>query len=119
MVFDFKKKFSFHQRQTESKKINEKYPDKIPIIVQKNKNCTLDDIDKHKFLVPKDMTVAQFIYILRKRIELTEADALYIFIDKTLPMTSQNINVLYNDYKTRKDFDGFMYVTYCNENTFG
>ena len=102
MVFDFKKKFSFHQRQTESKKINEKYPEKIPIIVQKNKNCTLDDID-----------------ILRKRIKLTEAEALYIFIDKTLPMTSHNINVLYNDYKTRKDFDGFMYVTYCNENTFG
>ena len=61
------KKFSFDQRQKESKKIIDKYPDKIPIIVQKNKNCTLNDIDKHKFLVPTDMTIGQFLYVLRKK----------------------------------------------------
>ena len=78
-----------------------------------------EDIDKHKFLVPFDMTVGQFLYILRKRIKLTEQEALYIFVDKTLPMTSQAISSIYNDYKRKENFDGFLYVTYCNENTFG
>lgn len=119
MTYTFKKKFSFEQRQTESKKILNKYSDKIPIIVEKAKGCTLDEIDKHKFLVPFDMTVGQFIYILRKRIKLSEQEALYIFVDKILPMTSQPVSNIYNDYKKKEDFDGFLYISYCNENTFG
>tara|TARA_B110001450_G_C17645684_1_gene491126 strand:+ start:1744 stop:2106 length:363 start_codon:yes stop_codon:yes gene_type:complete len=119
MTYSFKKTFSFEARKTESTKILVKYPDKIPIIVEKAKGSTLDNIDKHKFLVPHDMTVGQFIYILRKRIELSETEALYIFVDKTLPMTSQLVAKIYEDYKTKNDFDGFLYIQYCNENTFG
>ena len=119
MVYSFKKKFSFDQRKTESDKILGKYPEKIPIIVEKLKGSSIDDINKHKFLVPQDMTVGQFIYILRKRIELSETEALYIFVDKTLPMTSQTLSKIYNDYKKKEEFDGFLYISYCNENTFG
>ena len=28
----------------------------------------LDDIDKCKYLVPKDMTMGQFLFVIRKRI---------------------------------------------------
>lgn len=118
-TYTFKKKFSFEQRKAESKKILDKYPDKVPIIVEKLKGSTLDDIDKHKFLVPTDMTVGQFIYILRKRINLSPNEALYIFINKTLPATSQMVCSIYNDYKKKDNFDGFLYIHYCNENTFG
>lgn len=115
----FKKQFTFQKRKEESQKILDKYEDKVPVIVEKHHGASVNDIDKHKFLVPFEMTVAQFIYVIRKRIELTEKEALYIFVDKTLPMTSQTIKSLYEDYKTKEDFDGFLYVTYCNENTFG
>jgi len=115
----FKKQFTFQKRNEESQKILEKYEDKIPVIVEKHPGATVKDIDKHKFLVPHEMTVAQFIYVIRKRIELTDKEALFIFVDKTLPMTSQTVQSLYDDYKSKKDFDGFLYVTYCNENTFG
>lgn len=116
---NFKKQFSFQKRKEESQKILEKYEDKIPVIVEKHPGASVNDIDKHKFLVPFDMTVAQFIYVIRKRIELTDKEALFIFVDKTLPMTSQTVKSLYDDYKTKKEFDGFLYITYCNENTFG
>ena len=119
MTYSFKKQFSFAKRKEESEKILKKYKNKIPIIVEKNKNADINDIDKHKFLVPLDMTVGQFIYVLRKRIKLTEKEALFIFIDKTLPMTSSTLGSLYSDYKKRTDFDGFLYMSYCNENTFG
>ena len=113
----FKKKFTLEQRSAESKKIITKYPSKIPIIIEASKSCTLNPISKNKFLVPEDLTLGQFLNIVRKRIELDSKDALFVFInDKTLPATSANINQLYNDHK---DEDGFLYMTYCNENTFG
>lgn len=118
-MVSFKKQFSLKKRKEESEKIKQKYEDKIPVIVEKHKGCTLEDIDKQKFLIPFDMTVAQFIYVIRKRISLTDKEALFIFVDKTLPMTSQTIRSLYESYKDREDFDGFLYITYCNENTFG
>ncbi len=115
----FKKQFSLQKRKDESQKILLKYEDKIPVIVEKHSGCSLNRIDKHKFLIPNEMTVGQFIYVIRKRIALTDQEALYLFVDKTLPMTSQTIKSLYEDYKNKSDFDGFLYITYCNENTFG
>ena len=42
----FNEKYSFDSRKKESQKILLKYPSRIPIIVEKCKNCTLNDIDK-------------------------------------------------------------------------
>ena len=37
----------------ESNKIINKYPDRIPIIVEKHKSCNYDTLQKTKFLSPK------------------------------------------------------------------
>ena len=58
------------QRQDEAKKIRERYSDRIPCIVERANGSKLADIDKKKFLVPGDLTVAQFTYVVRKRIKL-------------------------------------------------
>ena len=49
----------------ESKRIMSKYPDRIPVIVNKSKYSKIDDIEK-KYLVPRDMYIGQFTYIIRK-----------------------------------------------------
>ena len=50
----FKSKYTFDKRKAESERIKERYPDRLPIIVEKNSNCKmLPDIDKNKYLVPK------------------------------------------------------------------
>jgi GABA(A) receptor-associated protein len=114
--FVFQKKFTLEQRLEESKKIRNKYENKIPIIVEPSKSGTLPKIDKCKFLIPEHMTLAQFLYVLRRRIKLSETEAIFIFVGNILPPTSA---LLSNLYEENKNEDGFLYLTYCNENTFG
>ena len=113
----FKDNHDIETRTQESNKILTKYPDRIPIIVYKNKNADIKDIEKNKFLVPGDLTIAQFLTIIRKRIELSDKETLFLFInDTTLAGGSEIISNVYDKYK---DEDGFLYISYCNENVFG
>ena len=56
----FKDDYNFEKRCQESKKIRDKYPDRIPIIVERDDNNDVPDIDKKKFLVPDNITMGQF-----------------------------------------------------------
>ena len=60
------------KKDKELNRLKQKYPDKIPVIVNKYDKSTLDGLTKNKFIVPKDLTMSQFIYIIRKRIKLDE-----------------------------------------------
>lgn len=114
----FKSEFSFSKRSLEAKRIMSKYNDRIPIICERANNVGPDCpyIDKKKYLVPMDLTVAQFIYVIRKRLNLDAEKAMFIFVNGEVPTNANLITNLYNDYK---DEDGFLYVTYALENTFG
>ena len=113
---DFKNKNSYEKRFSESKSVMEKYKDRLPIIVLKSQNCSLPDVDKCKYLVPKDMTMGQFIYVIRRRINLKSEQALFITVNNNLIASSESIDMI---YEKNKDEDGFLYVTYTSENTFG
>ncbi|KVH99145.1 Autophagy protein Atg8 ubiquitin-like protein [Cynara cardunculus var. scolymus] len=54
---------------------------------------------EYRYLVPADLTVGQFVYVVRKRIKLTA--------------------MMSAIYEENKDEDGFLYMTYSGENTFG
>lgn len=112
----FKSVHPLEQRQQESKKMREQYPDRIPVIVEKGTK-NMPDIEKKKYLVPTDLTIGQFVHIVRKRIKLSPEQAVFIFVDgSTLPPVSALISKVYDDHK---DEDGFLYITYNGENTFG
>lgn len=114
---NFKDTHTFDQRCKESNRVLSKYPDRIPIICEKIANKkNIPSIDKSKYLVPSDLTMGQFIYVIRKRLKLSAESGLFIFIDGTIPPTSALIANIYANYK---DEDGFLYVRYSNENTFG
>lgn len=55
----------------------------LQVIVQKAPHTNLLDLDKHKFLVPYDVTVAQFMWILRQRLTLSPNKAIYLFVNRT------------------------------------
>jgi len=40
-----------------------------------------------RFLVPADLTVGQFVYVIRKRIKLSPEKAIFIFVKNVLPPT--------------------------------
>ncbi len=115
---DFVNSYTLEQRKEESSRIILKYPTKLPVIVEKGKNNNTDipNIDKHKYLVPSDMTIGQFVFVIRKRIKLEPEKGLFIFINNMLPPTSMLMSSIYSANKAP---DGFLYVSYSGESTFG
>jgi len=112
----FKGQHTFDKRKAEAERIRLKYPDRIPVIAEKAEKSDIPDIDKKKYLVPADLTVGQFVYVIRKRIKLPPEKAIFIFVNNTLPPTASLMSQI---YKEQKDEDGFLYVTYSGESTFG
>ena len=117
-IDNFKNKRSFVKRLDESNRIMSKYPERIPIIVCRANTCKdVPDIDRHKYLVPRDLSIGQFMHVIRQRIKLQPHISIYLMInDYTMPATSQLLGVIYNEHS---DDDGFMYITYTGESTFG
>jgi GABA(A) receptor-associated protein len=114
----FKQKYSLNDRFNEAKNVMNKYPDRVPVICEKDYKARNDcpDIDKNKYLVPIDLTIGQFLYVIRKRMKVSPEKALFLFVNGTIPATSSSI---YSVYYMHKDLDNFLYVTYSFENVFG
>jgi len=113
---EYKNSISEDKRIQECSRILNKYPDRVPIIVCKGKGCDLPDIDKQKYLVPSDMNLGQFIYVIRQRIKLNQNEALFILVNNSLMPGNKSLHTI---YESNKDPDGFLYIVYSSENTFG
>ena len=100
---------------TTSEDILKSYKNKIPVVIQISEKSNIY-LDKLKYIVPKDITVQQFHCILNKYIIKNEKHSIIMFINNTLPTSTETIGSLYNQYK---DNDGFLYITLSKENTFG
>jgi len=103
------------KRRSESSKILDRYPDRIPVIIIKGSKET-PDIDRSKYLVQYDMTISEFMTIIRKHINIKKDQALFLMINDTIPKQS---DILSSIYKENKDPDGLLYITYIVESTFG
>ncbi|XP_075688421.1 microtubule-associated protein 1 light chain 3 gamma isoform X2 [Rhinoderma darwinii] len=114
----------FKQRKQLGKKMSEvigikaKFPTKIPVIVERyHKEKYLPLLDKIKFLVPRDLSMSQFVNIIRNRMDLSATQAFYILVnEKNLVSMSFTMSELYRD---QKDEDGFIYMTYASQEMFG
>ena len=96
-------------------KILAKYPDRIPVIIKKG-NKEAPDIDRHKYLVPKDITFSTFTCIIRQRIKLSQDQAIFIMVNNTLVNQREIMSSVYNKHKSQ---DGSLQLTYSTESTFG
>lgn len=114
----FKYRFSFEKRRNEAHRILTKYPDRVPVICERDpRSLDIPEIDRKKYLIPYDLTVANFMYVIRKRLTLPPEKSIYLFVDETvMPATSQYLRNIYADHAHK---DGFLYITYAGETTFG
>jgi GABA(A) receptor-associated protein len=105
------------ERVKKSQTILEKYPDRVPLIIQPSKSDRdAYPIDKSKYITPRELTLLQLQQIIRKRVHFPAEKALFMFINNRIyPITSM-IGTIYD---ANKDADGFLYVSYCQESTFG
>lgn len=116
MTYAYKQDHPLEKRSAEAARIREKYPDRIPVICEKEPRSDIAPVDKRKYLIPIDLTVGQFVYVIRKRISIPPEKAIFIFVNNTLPPTAALMSTVYEQHK---DEDGFMYMMYSGENTFG
>lgn len=112
----FKEVHTFDKRAAEAKRIREKFPGRVPVIVERAARSDVPVIDKQKFLVPGDLTMGQFVYVIRKRLALPAERALFVFVGSTLPTSGSLMREVFAQYA---DTDGFLYVQYSGESTFG
>lgn len=105
-------------RKEEVLAIRNRFPTKIPIIVQRFcKETHLPHLDKSKFLVPQEITMSQFLTVIRNRMKVTSTQALYLLVNnRSMISLSLTLAEVYTEYCGP---DGFLYVTYASQEVFG
>lgn len=109
------------------------------MIVEKAPKSRIGELDKKKYLVPSDLTVGQFYFLIRKRVHLRPEDALFFFVNNVIPPTSATMGSLYNvsischfkvgnkmrwnfffiSHQDHREEDFFLYIAYSDENVYG
>jgi len=126
----FQDQMSFEMRAEEARRILSKYPNRVPVIIERAQRSDLPEIEKKKFLVPGTMLCGEFRYIIHKHITqssaansqgangstLTADQTIYLFVKNSSPKTGSLTSEIYD---TLKEEDGFLYMTYAAENTLG
>ena len=89
----------------------------MPIIVEKYSRSQLESIPEKKFLLKEDLCMYHFTLLLRSKIRLNKADALFLFVNGyDILKCDTLIKEVYNTYK---DPDGFLYFKYHDKGSFG
>lgn len=97
------------------------FPDRVPVIVETARACTLPPLADKKYLVPKTLPVSQFQYILRQKLKLDASEALFLFINDgaqgaVLPRSHDTVGALAETHATPTRA---LHMTMSTENTFG
>ena len=93
-----------------------KYPKRIPVVVDLAPGTDLPPLEKNKYLAPKDITIGQLLFIIRKQMNLNSSKAVFIYCENTVLTTSSLLSKVYHDLKYE---NGFLYLLVAGENTFG
>ncbi len=115
---DFRHQFDLESRLNESTRIRQKYAGRVPVICTRSKTeKVVPSVQKIKYLVPEDLTMAQFMYVIRNRMQLRSDQSLYMFVNGGVMVRSSAL--LKQIDSEHKNDDGFLYIEYAGESTFG
>ena len=121
----FKDIVSLNERRAHFLRISMKHPDRIPIILEahskhqpflfKQHSDTIN-LSKSKYLVPRSITMGNFIKLVRSRIVIDPSAGMFFFVNNTLIPNNATMESVYLEHK---DDDGFLYIKYSGESAFG
>ena len=105
------------ERLKEAQRVLSKYPGRIPLIVE----CEERSIEKlgfnmRKLLISGDKTMGQLMSVLRKQVNISPSQGVFMLINKTLPVNTATVQQVYDEHKAP---DNLLYVTLCRLATFG
>ena len=113
----YRKNVPFDERKLKASLILKQHPDRIPVVVECSEQLQeIHPLKKNKFIVPYELTLAQFMFVIRKHMKLEPEYAIFVFINNRLHPTTSLIGAIYAE---EKDEDGFMYLDVFQESTFG
>ena len=113
----YRKSVPFDERKLKASLILNKHPDRIPVVVECSEALqAIHPLKKNKFIVPYELTLAQFMFVIRKHMKLEPEYAIFVFINNRLHPTPSFMGVI---YAQEKEEDGFMYLDVFQESTFG
>jgi len=113
----YRKTVPFEERKIKASLILKQHADRIPVVVECSQELQIiHPLKKNKFIVPFELTLAQFMFVIRKHMKLEATHAIFVFINNKLHPTTAMMGEL---YANEKDADGFMYLCVFQESTFG
>jgi GABA(A) receptor-associated protein len=116
--FKFKKENpALQSRRKQSEDLLKKYPQKVPIILEKDPKCNITEIKKKKFLCPNRQTISHFNAIIRGSAELDPTEALFLLVNGNNSVIGDI--TMGEIYEKNKDEDGFLYIVYSSELAWG
>jgi GABA(A) receptor-associated protein len=105
------------KRKDEFKKIMFNHPNMIPVIIEPADSEHKRLVEHCKYLIPKAYTFQEFSFNFRKKMKLSKGVAVYFVVGgKNMPGIDR---LMLDIYKEFKDTDGFLYMKYSVENSFG
>lgn len=106
------------KRLQQSTLIREQFPDRCPMYITRfEKERELPDLDKTKFLVPDYVTVRELVNIIRRRLQVRKEQCVLIIVNQSrMPAMSMTVGELYTQERAA---DGFLYIEYTSQVTFG
>jgi GABA(A) receptor-associated protein len=116
MCTSYKQQKTHQDRLQESADILRQFPGHIPVIIEAHPRSSLSPPDRPKLLVPSDLTVGQFLFVVRKRVQIGPSEALFVVLNGKIPYANSTMGTLYLE---SKDPDGFLYVTYSSDSAYG
>lgn len=104
------------ERQRQHARVAQIHPDKVPLILERAPSASVPVLPLSKYLVPRDYTVAALLGLIRERTAVAHDQALFVYVCGTVPASNATFGALYDAYR---DPDGFLYVVYTGESSFG
>lgn len=116
---NFRMRTTLEKRRRERQRVTSLHPNHVPVVVTPADD-RVPTLDKDKLLIHFDITASQFAYVVKRRLPdgLRSTESLFLFCDdKTMVCGNDTMKDVYERHRCRDD--GFLYVTYARENTFG
>ena len=110
-VRDFKDRVPKDLRRAKAQSLMAQHPGKYPLVLVKDSKSRIA-FKVSQYMVNGELTICNFLYSLRRSINMPKNRGLYLFLSEIMPMLNSKIAELYERFA---DDDGFLYFSYSDQ----